>query len=74
MNSTYDTNAFEAAASMVELRVSEFVHESFKNRVPTVQCNAGDLGLVPESGRSLGKVNVYPLQYSFRENSMHRGD
>ena len=27
-------------------------------------CNAGDLGLIPGLGRSPGKWNSYPLQYS----------
>ena len=36
-------------------------------------CNAGDPGSVRELGRSPGKVNGYPLQYSFLENSMDRG-
>jgi len=36
-------------------------------------CNAGDLGLIPESGRSTGKGNGNPLQYSCLENSMDRG-
>ena len=35
-------------------------------------CNAGDLGLIPRSGRSLGEGNVYPLQYNCLENSMDR--
>ena len=34
-------------------------------------CHAGDLGSVPGSGRSSGEGNVYPLQYSFLENSMN---
>ena len=33
-------------------------------------CNAGDLGLIPGSGRSLGEVNGYPFQYSCLENPM----
>ena len=33
-------------------------------------CNAGDLGLIPELGRSPGKGKGYPLQYSGLENSM----
>ena len=33
-------------------------------------CNAGDLGSIPGSGRSLGEGNSYPLQYSGLENSM----
>ena len=35
-------------------------------------CNAGDLGLIPGSGRSPGEGNGYPLQYSCLENSMDR--
>ena len=33
-------------------------------------CNAGNLGSVPELGRSSGEVNGYPLQDSGLENSM----
>ena len=33
-------------------------------------CNAGNPGLIPVSGRSLGEGNGYPLQYSFLENPM----
>ena len=33
-------------------------------------CNEGDLGLIPGSGRSPGKGNCYPFQYSRLENSM----
>ena len=36
-------------------------------------CNAGDLGLIPGSGKSPGEGNGNPLQYSFLENSMDRG-
>ena len=36
-------------------------------------CNAGDLGLIPGSGRYLGEGNSNPLQYSCLENSMDRG-
>ena len=35
-------------------------------------CNGGDTGLIPESGRSSGERNGYPLQYSCLENSMDR--
>ena len=34
--------------------------------------NAGDLGSVPESGRSPGEGNGYPLQYFCWGNSMDR--
>ena len=33
-------------------------------------CNVGDLGLIPELGRSPGKGKGYPLQYSGLENSL----
>ena len=36
-------------------------------------CNAGDLGSIPELGRSPGEGNGNPLQYSCLENSMDRG-
>ena len=36
-------------------------------------CQAGDLGLIPGSGRSPGEVNGNPLQYSCLENSMGGG-
>ena len=35
-------------------------------------CNAGDLGLIPGSGRSPGEENGNPLQYSGLENPMDR--
>ena len=35
-------------------------------------CNAGDLGLIPESGRSPGEGNGNPLQYSCLKNPMDR--
>ena len=36
-------------------------------------CNAGDLGSIPESGRSAGEGNGNPLQYYYLENAMDRG-
>ena len=36
-------------------------------------CIVGDLGLIPELGRSPGEGTGYPLQYSGLENSMDRG-
>ena len=32
-------------------------------------CNTGDLGLIPESGRSPGEGNGNPLQYPCLENA-----
>jgi len=36
-------------------------------------CNAGDIGLIPGSGRSHGEGNGNPFQYSCLENPMDRG-
>ena len=36
-------------------------------------CNVGDLGLIPELGRSPGERNGNPLQYSCIENPTDRG-
>ena len=35
--------------------------------------NAGDMGSVPELGRSPGEGNGNPLQYSYLRNPMDRG-
>ena len=37
-------------------------------------CNMGDPGSIPGSGRSPGEGSGYSLQYSCLENSMDRGD
>ena len=36
-------------------------------------CIAGDPGLIPGLGRSIGKENSYPPQYSYLEDPMNRG-
>ena len=36
-------------------------------------CHVGDLGSIPELGRSPREGKGYPLQYSGLENSMNRG-
>ena len=41
--------------------------------VKNLPANAGDLGLIPGSGRSAGKGNSNPLQYSCLENPLDRG-
>ena len=51
-----------------------FFHPSTQRQdYPESTCNAGDLGLVPGSGRSFRERNGYPLQYSCLVNSMDRG-
>ena len=50
--------------------------QSFAGRFPggsdgkASACNVGDLGSIPESGRSPEEGNGNPLQYSRMENSM----
>ena len=47
-----------------------------KHQFKEFACNAGDLGLIPGSGRSPGEGNGYPvaiLQYYCLENSVGRG-
>ena len=41
--------------------------------VKNLPTNAGDVGLIPGSRRSLGVGTGNPLQYSCLENSMDRG-
>ena len=41
--------------------------------VKNLPAKAGDAGLIPGLGRSLGEGNGNPLQYSFLGNSMDRG-
>ena len=43
------------------------------SEVKASACNAGDLGLVPGSGRSPEEGNSNPLQYSCLENPMDGG-
>ena len=41
--------------------------------LPANAGNRGDVGLIPESGRSPGGGHGNPLQYSCLENAMDRG-
>ena len=43
------------------------------SEVKASACNAGDLGLIPGSGRSPREGNGNPLQYSCLENPMDGG-
>ena len=43
------------------------------SQVKVSACNAGDLGSIPGLGRSPGKGNGNPLQYSCLENPMDGG-
>ena len=41
--------------------------------VNSLSASAGNVGLIPLSGRSPGEGNGNPLQYSYLENPMDRG-
>ena len=53
--------------------ISSFSWASLVAQRLTSACNAVDLGLIPESGRSLGEGNGNALPYSCLENPMDRG-
>jgi len=65
------------------LLVTDFIHSREYMLVPlgfpggsevkASACNEGDLGSIPELGRSLGEGNGNPLQYSCLENPRDRG-
>ena len=54
---------------MLFIQVASLVAQTVKN----LPANSGDVGSIPELGRSLGEGNGNPLQYSFLENLMDRG-
>ena len=49
------------------------IHVVYGSEVKASACKAGDLGLIPGSGRSPGEGNGNPLQYFCLENPMDRG-
>ena len=57
---------------------NQYIHEGFPGGtvVKNLPANAGgsrDWGLIPGSGRSPGRGNVSPLQYSCLGNPVNRG-
>ena len=57
----------ESSLCFIQLSITRDV------KVKASACNAGDLGLIPGSGRSPGEGNGNPLQYSCLENPMDGG-
>ena len=55
---------------ILSFKVQGFPHRSISKEFA---CDAGDLGLIPGSGRSPGEGNGNPLQYSCLENPMDGG-
>ena len=62
--------AFQIAMNETCYCSSGFPHSSVGKESA---CSAGDLGLIPGSGRSPGGGNGNPLQYSCLDNPMDRG-
>ena len=57
----------------VKVKESEVkVKEKSERKLRDSSCNARDLDLTPGLGRSPGKGNGKPLQYSYLENPMDR--
>ena len=66
----------ESEEKHLRLRVKQLICGSLNrigSEVKAPPCNAGDLGLTPGSGRSLGEGNGNPLQYSCLENPIDGG-
>ena len=55
------------------LGTRDFPGGTVTKNLPADAANAGDTGLIPESGRSPGGRNGNPFQYACLENCMHRG-
>ena len=64
---SFSVGAFNLFTFKVVINMYGFLHSAVGEESA---CNAGDLGSIPELGRSLGEGKGYPLQYSGLENSM----
>ena len=57
----------------LKLNVSIYMGFSGDSVVKNLPANAGDVGLIPGSGKSPGEGNGNPSQYSCLENATDRG-
>ena len=62
--------------SLCDIHTLPLIDEGFASGsvVNNLPANAGDMGSIPGSGRSPGEENDNPLQYSYLENRIDRGD
>ena len=60
------------SSNHTDLAVAHVSNIAGGSTVKESACNAGDPGLIPESGRSPGEVNGNPLQYSCLGNPIDR--
>ena len=59
---------------VTQVQIESFTGFSGGSNDKESACSAGDLVLIPGSGRSPGEGNGYLLQYARLENSMDRGE
>ena len=64
---------FKVCSNFSYIYVCVYIPFPGGSEVKASACNAGDLGLIPGSGRSPGEGNGHPLQYSCLENPMDGG-
>ena len=64
---------FDSITDLMDMNISKLQGFPGGSDGKESACNVGDLGSIPESGRSLGERNGKVLQYSCPENSMDRG-
>ena len=67
----FDSFLASSRAFLVAQRLKHL--PAMRSEVKASACNAGDLGLIPGSGRSPGEGNGNPLQYSCLENPINGG-
>ena len=58
----------------IKTKIRYYYGTYLAQKVKEYACNVGDLNSIHGLGRSPGKENGYPLQYSCLENSMNRTD
>ena len=79
LSSVAPTTSASRSLPSLSLSPTAFVNTTWRCGFPggsdseASACNAGDPGSIPGSGRSPGKGNGYPFQYSCLENLMDRG-
>ena len=56
---------------MITVKLASLLAQMVKKKKKSI-CHAGDLGLIPGSGRPLGEGNGNPFQYSCLRNPMDR--
>ena len=62
----------QEGSPLLYIKTNFFIFTSVSD-VKESACNVGDLGSIPESGRSPGEGNGHPLQYFCLENPMDGG-